>query len=65
MAKSDSKREYDNQYHREKMRQLNVRLHAVYDADLIEIYEGIPNKADFLRDAIRRYAEENNIKTEE
>ncbi len=62
---TDKKREYDNKYKAEYQKQFNFKLSRKSDADLIEVYENIPDKIEFIRDALRRYAAEHNMKTEE
>ena len=43
----------------------SLRLNKNTEPELIEIFNSLPNKRQFFRDALRRYAEENNIKTED
>lgn len=62
---ADRKTEDMSAYHRDHVQQFNFKLRRTEDAELIEIYENIPNKANFIREALRRYAEEHNIKTED
>lgn len=52
MVKEYDKRAH-NKYNREKMVTLSVRLHKVNDAELIEFYKAIPNKADWFRKALK------------
>lgn len=54
MVKEYDKRAH-NKYNREKMVTISVRLHKVNDAELIEKYKAIPDKAQFIRNAIREY----------
>lgn len=49
------KKEYDNKYKREKKLCIAFRLSRQYDADLIDIYESIPNKMDWFRWALREF----------
>ena len=51
------KARYDNQYHREKMLSISIRLHRESDADLIEKYRAIPDKADWFRKMLREHTE--------
>lgn len=62
---NDKKRQYDVEFQRKYVRQVNIKLSKKSDAELIAIYEQIEDKANFFRDAVRRYAEEHNIKTED
>lgn len=59
------RKKYVNDFQTEYQQQFNFKLSKITDADLIEVYKSIPNKIDFIRDALRRYAEEHNIKTED
>lgn len=55
----ESKKRYDRQYRKEKMLSIAFRLSRESDKDLIEIYESIPNKMEWFREALRRTKEEN------
>ena len=61
----DRRRERNNRYKRENKVTISVRLNKKYDAKYLEILEYVPNKTQFLRDALDAYAKENNIKTED
>ena len=50
------KARYDNQYHREKMVSISIRLHKESDAELIEKYRKITDKADWFRRMLREHA---------
>lgn len=43
-------------YNKEKMKSIAFRLHRESDAELITIYESIPDKMKFFREALRNYA---------
>ena len=62
---TEKENERGKRYKREHMTSIAFRLSNERDAELIEIYNAIDNKADFFRNALRRYAEEHNIKTED
>lgn len=64
---TEKMKESSRRYKREKMKSFAFRLSNERDAELIKVYDLIEDKADFFRDAIRRYAEENGIeiKTED
>lgn len=53
----DKKARYDNQYHREKMLSISIRLHRESDAELIEKYRRIPDKAGWFREMLRKHAD--------
>lgn len=55
----DRNREYNNKYKRENKVGISIRLNRVYDAHLIEVYQSIPNKAEWFREALREYAEKH------
>ena len=54
-----SKKEYNLKYDRENKVHVAVKLNKATDAELIEIYRSIPNKAQWIKDCLRRYAEEH------
>lgn len=63
---TEEKKKSTNQQYKDKhSRKFSIRFYESKDADIIKIYESIPNKMEFLREAILRYAEEHNIKTED
>ena len=43
----------------------SVRLNSNTEPELIEIYKRIPNKSQFIKQALRRWAEENSVDVEE
>lgn len=51
------KAQYDNQYHREKMLSIAIRLHRESDAELIEKYRRIPDKAGWFRKMLREHSD--------
>lgn len=53
----DKKAQYDNQYHREKMLSISIRLHRESDAELIEKYRSIPDKVGWFRKMLREHTE--------
>lgn len=66
-VRTEALRKRENAYKNRTLKAFTFKLNREKDADLIEIYENISNKMDFIRDALRRYAEENGIeiKTED
>ena len=50
-----------NKYNREKMKSIAFRLHKVSDADLIEIYESIPDKMAWFRQCLKEYGHDRRI----
>ena len=61
MANNERKKEYDQKYKSTHQKIFAFRLSKKYDADLIELYESIPNKTQFIRDALVWYAEQNGL----
>lgn len=57
-----NKNKYDRQYQRENLKAFAVKLNRQTEARYIAIYEQIPNKREFLKACLDRYAEENNLK---
>ena len=55
MPVKDYDKRAHNKYNREKMVTISVRLHKVNDADLIETYKSIPDKAQWLRQQLKDY----------
>ncbi len=52
----NKQKEAHRKYNREKMKSIAFRLHKESDAELIAIYESIPDKMGFFREALRNYA---------
>ena len=50
------KARYDSQYKKEKMVCIAIRLHKESDAELIEKYRALPDKADWFRRMLREHA---------
>ena len=51
---SKAQKEASKKYNRKMMMSISFRLHKESDADLIKIYESIPNKAEWFREALRK-----------
>lgn len=49
-------KEAHKRYNKERMKSISFRLHKESDAELIAIYEAIPDKMEFFREALRNYA---------
>ena len=54
MATSKAQKEASKKYNKKMMMSIAFRLHRESDADLIRIYEAIPNKAEWFREALRK-----------
>lgn len=54
----ESEKRAHDKYNREKMKSISFRLHRESDADLITIYESIPDKMEFFRQALRNWKKE-------
>lgn len=52
----ESEKRAHRKYNKEKMKSISFRLHKESDADLIAIYEAIPDKMEFFREALKNYA---------
>ena len=60
MAKTTDKQlEYIKEWNKKNRKVLSVRLNKTADADLIEVFESIPNKSEWIRDCLRDYMEKN------
>ena len=57
MPVKDYDKRAHNKYNREKMVTISVRLHKVNDAELIEVYKSIPDKAQWIRKVLRKEKE--------
>ena len=64
MGKADTpaKRAYNDQYLKENMKQISLKLSKIYDEDIIQYLESKPNKNGFLKDIIRQHMESEKIK---
>lgn len=51
---SEAQKRASKEYNRKMMVSISFRLHKESDKDLIQIYESIPNKAEWFRDALKR-----------
>lgn len=51
----NKQKEARKKYNRNKMKSIAFRLHKESDAELIAIYESIPDKMEFFRSALRNY----------
>ena len=54
-----AKKTYDKKYRQEKMYSIAFRLSKVYDQELIETYESIPEKTAWFKSALKKYKEEH------
>ena len=57
---NENHREYYRRYDRENKVQIAIKLNKVTDADLIETYRSIPNKAQWFKECLRKYAAESS-----
>ena len=63
--RTDEVRKKENEYKQRTLREFTFKLNREKDADLIEAYENIDNKREFIREALRRYIAEQKDKTED
>ncbi len=54
-----NKIEYDKRYEKENKIQVAIKLNKVTEPELVEIYQSIPNKSQWFKECLRRYAEEH------
>lgn len=52
---TDAQKRAKNKFGREKMTAITFRMHKANDAELIQIYRSIPDKAEWFRSALREY----------
>ena len=52
---TDSKKTYDKAYRQKAMMSVAFRLSRANDADLIAIYDSIPNKMEWFRSCLKSY----------
>ncbi len=50
-----NKRRYNDEYNKEHALYIRTTLYSPRDDDLIAIWRSIPNKADWLREQLRKY----------
>lgn len=53
---NENHKDYYRGYDRENRVQIAIKLNKVTDADLIETYRSIPNKAQWFKACLREYA---------
>lgn len=51
---SEAQKRASQKYNREKMKNISFSLHKETDKELIAIYESIPNKAEWFREALKK-----------
>lgn len=54
-----NKKAYDLAYDRLNKVRVGIKLNKATEPELVEIYRAIPNKVDWFRDCLRRYAKEH------
>ena len=57
---SEADKRAGKKYRRTKMLSIAFRLSRVYEQDLIDIYETIPNKSQWFKQAVREYGEKHS-----
>lgn len=57
MAISEADKRATKKYRREKMKSYSFRISRIYDAELIEYFDGVPDKAQWFRRKIREEME--------
>ena len=56
---AQNKLKYDRQYDRDNKVHIAIKLNKATEPELVEIYRSIPNKAQWFKDCLRRYAAEH------
>ena len=56
---SPNQQKMTNDYKRRAYRNISIGLSKIYESDLIEIYERIPDKAGWLKSCLREYGEKH------
>ena len=56
---SEADRRAGKKYRRTKMLSIAFRLSRVYEQDLIDIYNRIPNKSQWFKKAVAQYGKEH------
>lgn len=54
-----NRKKYINKYHREKLKTIRITLSRANDADCITIWKNMPEKTNWMRGQLRKYAEEH------
>jgi hypothetical protein len=60
-----NKRAYNLEYDRKNKVHICVKLNRSTDAELIEIYQSIPNKAQWIKDCLAEYGRHHPIEPAE
>lgn len=58
---AQNKKKYDQQYAKDHKRRIVIDLNRNTEPELIEIYESIPNKAEWFKKCLREYGARNDI----
>ena len=53
---AQNKKEYDRKYSQQNKVQAAFKLNKVTEPELVEIYQLIPNKAQWFKDCLKQYA---------
>jgi hypothetical protein len=54
-----NKKAYNLEYDRLNKVRIGVKLNKATEPELVDIYQRIPNKAQWFKDCLRRYAQEH------
>ena len=54
MMVSEAQKRASQKYNRQNMKNISFSLHKETDKELIAIYEAIPNKAEWFREALKK-----------
>ena len=56
-----NKLDYIHRWNADKTKSISIRLHKVNDADLIEVWENIPNKSEWIKEKLREYRDKRGL----
>ena len=56
-----NKAKYDKDYSKANIKSCTVRLNKNTEPELVEVFESIPDKANWFRSCLRQYAKEHGI----
>jgi len=60
-----NKLKYDTEYARKNIKSCTIRLNKATEPELCEIFDRIPDKADWFRKCLRQYDADHPVRQEE
>lgn len=55
-----NRKAYARKYYQENSVQIAIKLNKVTDSELIEVYRSIPNKSQWFKECLKKYATEHS-----